>query len=188
MIPNEVFLILWSVSAKATGPARSAAMLNIAFGASADPSLVDSTSRLKHLQEAGFGEYVEKNRDWKTARAAAVALQKIGRIQEQVEKGGAKDIIIDNLIEACKTVVRGDWINTEGKWRKGRGGRFSFPFPRRIPTPQRAFLFLKGAHAHVSKTRELAFPLPAPVSLPCPAHSLPFLWNPRPALSRPCSL
>ncbi|GMH69055.1 hypothetical protein TrRE_jg2257, partial [Triparma retinervis] len=113
VIPNEVFLILWSVSAKATGPARSAAMLNIAFGAAADPSLVDSTSRLRHLLEAGFGEYVEKAQDWKTARAAAIALQKIGRLQERVEEGSAKDIIIDNLIDACKAVVRGDWINKE---------------------------------------------------------------------------
>ena len=113
VIPNEVFLILWSVSAKATGPARSAAMLNIAFGAAADPSLVDSTSRLRHLLEAGFGEYVEANSDWKTARAAAIALQKIGRAQEGVEEGSAKGIIIENLIDSCSAVVRGDWVQGE---------------------------------------------------------------------------
>ena len=54
-IPNEVFLILWSVASKATGPARSAAMLVLSMASSADASIVDSSSRLRHLCESGFG-------------------------------------------------------------------------------------------------------------------------------------
>lgn len=52
-IPNEVFLILWSVASKATGPARSAAMLVLSMASSADASIVDSSSRLRHLCESG---------------------------------------------------------------------------------------------------------------------------------------
>ena len=114
-IPNEVFLILWSVASKATGPARSAAMTVLGMAASADPSIVDSTSRLRHLHQAGFGDYVERTRDWRTVRAACAALKKIGRVQDSADEqeAEAKVIVVGDIIESLATVVRGDWLSDE---------------------------------------------------------------------------
>ena len=114
-IPSEVFMILWSVATKASGLARSAALLNIAFGASADPNLVDSSSRLRHLLVAGYGESVEEAKDWKAVRAAGIALQKIGRVQQSAEEGSAKALCISDLLESCCCIVRGDWLNDENE-------------------------------------------------------------------------
>ena len=114
-IPSEVFLILWSVAAKAAGPARSAAMTVIGMAAAADPAIVDSTSRLRHLLQAGFGGYVERTRDWKTARAAAAALKKIGRVQATAADLDleAKAIVVGDLIDSLSAVARGDWLSED---------------------------------------------------------------------------
>ncbi|GMH90581.1 hypothetical protein TL16_g11810 [Triparma laevis f. inornata] len=109
-IPNEVFLILWSVASKATGPARSAAMLVLSMASSADASIVDSSSRLRHLCESGFGSYVETRKDYSVARSAARALMKVGRI-ERGTGNEAKMLIGEDIIEGLCTVIRGDWIN-----------------------------------------------------------------------------
>ncbi|GMH55568.1 hypothetical protein TrST_g6467 [Triparma strigata] len=107
-IPNEVFLILWSVASKATGPARSAAMLVLSMASSADASIVDSSSRLRHLCESGFGSYVETRKDYSVARSAARALMKVGRIEPGNE---AKRMIGEDIIEGLCAVIRGDWID-----------------------------------------------------------------------------
>ena len=80
-IPSEVFLILWSIAAKAHGKPRSVAMMILSMGASSDPSIVDSASRLRHLLVAGLGDYTEENRDWATAKSAAYALQRVSRVK-----------------------------------------------------------------------------------------------------------
>jgi len=113
MIPAEVFLILWSVASKAAGPARSAAMLVLSMGASADSSIVDSTSRLKHLMNAGLGEYAEENCDWTTARSAAVALKKIGRAQALAPSDSGKHVIVTEIIHRLCSVGLGSWSDVD---------------------------------------------------------------------------
>ena len=71
-IPSEVFLILWSVASKATGPPRAAAMLVLSMGASTDSSIVDSSSRLKHLMESGLGDHADRGPAGRPVAAAAV--------------------------------------------------------------------------------------------------------------------
>ncbi len=106
-IPADVFLILWSVASKASGNARAAAMLILSMAGSADRSIVDSASRLRLLFEAGLGDYTEEHRDWKVARAAACALQRVGRAQ--VDASSAKYIVLEQIIERLCMVARGDW-------------------------------------------------------------------------------
>lgn len=106
-IPADVFLILWSIAAKAKGDARSAAMSLLSMAASADRSIVDSASRLKLLMEAGLGDYTEERRDWKTVTAAARALQRIGI--SNLDPTSAKAIVLEQIIERLSIVVRGDW-------------------------------------------------------------------------------
>jgi condensin complex subunit 1 len=106
-IPADVFLILWSVASKASGNARAAALAILSMAGSADRSIVDSASRLRLLLEAGLDDYTEENRDWKTARAAACALQRVDRTQ--VDPASAKYIVLEQLIERLCMVARGDW-------------------------------------------------------------------------------
>jgi condensin complex subunit 1 len=106
-IPADVFLILWSIASKASGEARAAAMLILSMGASADRGIVDSPSRLKLLLEAGLGDYAEEHRDWKTARSAACALQRVERAQ--VDPSSAKYLVLEQIIERLCAVARGDW-------------------------------------------------------------------------------
>jgi len=110
-IPPGVFLILWSIASRANGQARSAAMVLISMGVSADPGIVDSASRLRLLYEAGLGDYTEENTDWATCRAASSALKKIGCIQATATPGSAKAIIVDFIIERLVLIVQGDWCN-----------------------------------------------------------------------------
>jgi len=112
-LPSDVFLIIWSVVAKAHGPTKSAALLILSMGAGADPGLVDSLSRLRLLLDAGFGENVEESRDWSSVRSAALALQKIGHVQTNLEENSAKAIVLDQLIEALSAVTRGDWCHDD---------------------------------------------------------------------------
>jgi len=112
-VPLDVFLIIWSVVAKAHGPTKSAALLILSMGAGADPGLVDSLSRLRLLLDAGFGDNVEESRDWSSVRNAALALQNIGRVQTNLEENSAKAIVLDQLIEALSAVTRGDWCHDD---------------------------------------------------------------------------
>lgn len=106
-IPANVFLILWSVASKASGTARAAALSILSMAGSADRSIVDSASRLRLLLEAGLGDYTEEQRDWKTARAAACALQRVGRAH--VDPSSARYLVLEQIIERLCMVARGDW-------------------------------------------------------------------------------
>ena len=107
LIPADVFLILWSVASKASGDARAAALLILSMGGSADRGIVDSASRLRLLLDAGLGDYTEERRDWKTARAAACALQRVDRAK--VDPSSAKYIVLEQIIERLCMIARGDW-------------------------------------------------------------------------------
>ena len=107
LIPADVFLILWSIAAKAPGKPRSAAMMLLSMGASADTGIVDSPSRLRHLLQAGFGEYTEEKRDWATARSAAHALQRITRVKS--DPNSAKFLILEQIVERLCSIIQGDW-------------------------------------------------------------------------------
>ena len=109
IIPADVFLILWSIAAKAPGKARSAAMLLLAMGASTDKSIVDSASRLRHLLEAGLGEYTEENKDWATAKSAACALQRISRAKP--DPNSAMFIVLDQTLDRLSIIVQGIWCD-----------------------------------------------------------------------------
>jgi condensin complex subunit 1 len=109
VIPADVFLILWSIAAKAPGKPRSAAMSLLSMGASTDPGIVDSPSRLRHLLEAGFGDYTEERRDWSTARSAACALQRVSRVKP--DPSSAKFIILEQIIERLCSIIQGDWCD-----------------------------------------------------------------------------
>jgi len=103
-IPSEVFLILWSTT---QGPMRATAFSILSMGAAADSKIVDSLSRLRIMLEAGFGDYVEENRDWKTIASAACALSKIGK--SQASPGSAKSLVLEMMLDRLCTIVRGDW-------------------------------------------------------------------------------
>lgn len=109
IIPADVFLILWSIAAKAPGKARSAAMLLLSMGASTDKSIVDSASRLRHLLEAGLGDYTEENKDWATAKSAACALQRISRAKP--DPNSAKFIVLDQILDRLSIIVQGIWCD-----------------------------------------------------------------------------
>lgn len=110
-IPADVFLILWSIAAKAPGKPRSAAMTLLSMGASSDPAIVDSPSRLRHLLEAGFGDYTEEKRDWETARSAACALQRVSRVK--LDPSSPKYIVLEQIVERLCSLIQGDWCDDE---------------------------------------------------------------------------
>lgn len=110
-IPAEVFMILWSVASKASGEARAAAFTILSMGASADPNIVDTAARLRLLLESGLGEHTEEHRDWKTARSAACALQRIGRGKS--DPASARYIVLEQITERLCEVARGDWCVDE---------------------------------------------------------------------------
>lgn len=110
-IPADVFLILWSVASKAKGDARAAAMLVLSMGASVDQSIVDSASRLRLLLDAGLGDYTEEHNDWRTARSASCALQRLANIPE--DTNCAKYIVLEQITERLCIVIRGDWCIDE---------------------------------------------------------------------------
>ena len=107
-IPEYVFLILWSIAAKANGQTRAAAMLVLSMAATANRSIVDSASRLRFLLEAGLGDYTEENRAWDMARSSALALQRVS--PGKAEAGSAKAIVLELIVERLCAVIRGDWV------------------------------------------------------------------------------
>lgn len=113
VIPMETFLILWSIaSSTTTVNVRATALLILSMGAAADSDLINSSSRLRLLYEAGFEDYVEENRDWETISAAALLLQKIGK-QSKNQPGSAKAIIIDVILERLDIISQGAWCRDD---------------------------------------------------------------------------
>ena len=106
-IPPEVFSILWSATAKGSGSSRATAIHVLSMAAAADRSIVDSKSRLKMLLDVGLGDYTEDRKDWRMARAAAIALQRIERAQ--VDHSCAKYLVLERVMEQLCAVARGDW-------------------------------------------------------------------------------
>eukprot|EP00578_Thalassiosira_sp_NH16_P013282 CAMPEP_0181126046 /NCGR_PEP_ID=MMETSP1071-20121207/27397_1 /TAXON_ID=35127 /ORGANISM="Thalassiosira sp., Strain NH16" /LENGTH=1435 /DNA_ID=CAMNT_0023211575 /DNA_START=62 /DNA_END=4367 /DNA_ORIENTATION=+ len=111
VIPPDVFSVLWTMASQAEGQPRASAMLVISMAAGADPKIVDSAYRLQNLYDAGLGDYTEEHRDWKTARSAACALQRVARAK--VDPSSAKYIILDLITERLVAVARGDWCDDE---------------------------------------------------------------------------
>lgn len=109
IIPSEVFLILWSIAAKASGKPRSIAMTILSMGATADSGIVDSASRLRHLLQAGLGEYTEEQRDWATAKSAAYALQRVSRVKP--DPSSAKFLVLEQIVERLSIVIQGQWCD-----------------------------------------------------------------------------
>lgn len=109
IIPPDVFSILWTIASQAEGQLRASAMLIISMAASTAPKIVDSAYRLQNLYDAGLGDYVEEHRDWKTARSAAYALQRVGRAK--VDPSSARYIILDLIMERLVAIARGDWCD-----------------------------------------------------------------------------
>jgi len=109
IIPPDVFSILWTMASQAEGQLRASAMLVISMAAGADPKIVDSAYRLQNLYDAGLGDYTEEHGDWKTARSAACALQRVARAK--VDPTSAKYIILDLITERLVAVARGDWCD-----------------------------------------------------------------------------
>lgn len=113
VIPAEVFLILWSIAAKASGRARSIAMTILSMGATSDSGIVDSASRLRHLLQAGLGDYTEEHRDWATAKSAAYALQRVSRVKPDITS--AKFLVLEQIVERLCLVIQGDWCDDENE-------------------------------------------------------------------------
>lgn len=111
VIPSDVFLILWSIAAQAPGRPRSIAMTILSMGATADSGIVDSASRLKHLLQAGLGEYTEEHRDWATAKSAAYALQRVSRVRD--DPSSAKFLVLEQIVERLCVIIQGDWCNDD---------------------------------------------------------------------------
>lgn len=106
-IPPEVFSVLWSATSKGPGSSRATAIHVLAMAANADKSIVDSKSRLKTLLDTALGDYTEERRDWKIARAAAIALQRVDRAV--VDNSCAKYLVLERIMEQLCAVARGDW-------------------------------------------------------------------------------
>mmetsp|Transcript_47874 Transcript_47874/g.71293 ORF Transcript_47874/g.71293 Transcript_47874/m.71293 type:complete len:111 (-) Transcript_47874:137-469(-) len=75
--------------------------------ATADRGIVDSASRLRLLLESGLGDCTETHRDWRTARSAACALQRVG--ENDNNPNSARTIILEKITERLCSVIRGDW-------------------------------------------------------------------------------
>eukprot|EP00934_Nitzschia_sp_Nitz4_P007522 Nitzschia sp. Nitz4//scaffold11_size288233//220686//224851//NITZ4_000804-RA/size288233-snap-gene-0.58-mRNA-1//-1//CDS//3329534164//7512//frame0 len=106
-LPAEVFSVLWIATAKGTSNSRATAIHVLAMAAVADKSIVESKSRLKSLLDTALGDYTEERRDWKVARAASIALQRIDRAV--VDESCAKYLVLERIIERLCDVARGDW-------------------------------------------------------------------------------
>ncbi len=111
IVPSEVFLILWSIAAKAPGKPRSVAMMILSMGATADAGIVDSASRLRHLLQAGLGDYTEEHRDWATAKSAAYALQRVSRVKPDITS--AKFLVLEQIVERLSSVIQGEWCDDD---------------------------------------------------------------------------
>ena len=111
IIPPDVFSVLWAIASQAKGELRASAVLVISMAASADPNIVDSAYRLQNLYDAGLGDHIEENHDWKTARSAACALQRVARAK--IDPSSAKYIILDLISERLIAIARGDWCDDD---------------------------------------------------------------------------
>ena len=109
ILPSEVFVRLWTVASKTFGDIRSAALIVLSMGSSADPTIIDSASRLRLLADAGLGDYVEEKRDWDTVRSAACALQQIPRAEE--DPTSARFLVLEHITDRLCTIAQGDWCN-----------------------------------------------------------------------------
>ncbi|KAK1744873.1 condensin complex subunit 1 [Skeletonema marinoi] len=103
IIPPDVFSVLWAIASQARGELRASAVLVISMAASADPNIVDSAYRLQNLYDAGLGDHIEENHDWKTARSAACALQRVARAK--VDPSSANERLV--------AIARGDWCDDD---------------------------------------------------------------------------
>ena len=112
-IPDDIFLILWSIASKGTCETRASALQLLSMGAGADRSIVDSKSRLKLLLDAGLGDMTRQTNNWKLAGASAVALQRIARAE--VDPSDAKYLVLERIMEELCTICRGEWCNDEEK-------------------------------------------------------------------------
>lgn len=115
-IPADVFLILWGVASRGSQEATraSSAMQLISMAAGAGDKgrvIVDGKSRLKLLLDSCLGDYTEERKDWKLARAAACALQKVERAV--VDEGEAKWLVLERIMDRLAAVCRGDWCNDD---------------------------------------------------------------------------
>jgi condensin complex subunit 1 len=108
-IPDQVFLIIWSVAGSDSGAFRATAFQLLAMAASADRGLIDSKSRLKMILDAGLGEFTQQHKDWNLAKAAAVVLQRMDRAK--VDPSDAKYLVVEHIMEELCTIARGDWCN-----------------------------------------------------------------------------
>ena len=104
-IPADVFSILWSATSKVNSRATAIHVLSMA--AAADRGIVDSKHRLKMLLDVALGDFTEEKKDWRTARSAAYALQRIEKAQ--VDPSCAKYLVLERIIEQLCAVARGDW-------------------------------------------------------------------------------
>ena len=112
-IPEQVFLILLSVTASASSDERASALQLLAMGASADLSLIDSKSRLKFLLDSGLGEFMQEKKDWRLAKAAAIVLQRMNRAR--VDPSDAKYLVLEHIMQELSAVTRGDLCGDSNK-------------------------------------------------------------------------
>lgn len=105
-LPDDLFLMLWSIASKGNAGTRASAFQLIAMGAGADRSIIDSKSRLKLLLDAGLGDTMKEFHSWKLAGAASICLQRIARAQ--VDASDAKYLILERILEELCSICRGD--------------------------------------------------------------------------------
>ena len=110
-IPSEVFMLLWSIASGASGETRAAAITVLSMGATADPTIIDSATRLRLLLDVGLGDVVEEKRDWTTIQSAASALQRIPRATH--DPSSARYLVIEHITERLCSVAQGDWCIDE---------------------------------------------------------------------------
>ena len=103
-LPDEVFLILWSMVSH--GTCRATALHLLSMGAGADRSIIDSKSRLKLLLEAGFAD----PSNCKVLRATCLCLQRIERAHP--DPSDAKYLILESVMEELCNVCRSDQAET----------------------------------------------------------------------------
>lgn len=110
-LPDDLFLILWSIASKGSADARASALQLLSMGAGADRSIIDSKSRLKLLLDAGLGEMLQESNHWKLAGAAAICLQRVARAQ--VDPSDAKYLVLERIIEELCNITRGEWCQDD---------------------------------------------------------------------------
>lgn len=107
-LPDDVFLILWSMVSQ--NKCRATALHLLSMGAGADRSIVDSKSRLMLLLECGFAE----PKNCSVLRASCLCLQRIGRAQP--DPSDAKYLVLETLMEELCEVCRGEQSSETAEW------------------------------------------------------------------------